>query len=632
MILRTLALCAALSALPLTAWSTPGADLVGEVFEQTQGDREQRIQQLKNLLKSAPSSVAPLIELYLAEQHRLLDEQRPAKRLFRSVSRSSSALSRGGELGLVVLDGLHDLDDEGMALLRSVSEADLPDSLNAERHLLLAAVAAKANQAGPAGEHSRQALLFAASDPSVDRDVRRRLQRLLEGELPPLEPEPVDHVAAIERALAEGDADKVSLLADQLRSMVEPGSDLSLYLDYLTPRMGAAPLNPKLVGVLLPMSGKYRGVGAQIKTAIEKGIEDVGPGIKLQFVDTMDGEDATVKQLEELVLKRGVGMVVGPLRSELAEPVSAAAEALRVPMIGLHQDSTASANRDFVSDGIATPRAQIRALLDYVFEDRAFERFAIFAPDTPYGNAAADLFAEEVKERGGEIMVREHYAADEADLIPYAKALGRKDYEARRAEFRELKREIEEKGGDPKRAVLPPVIDYDAIFLPDNHRRIPVAAAGLAYEEFSIGQFKLDKEVDPLPLLGLSGWNNAELVTSGGPYVRDSVFVDVWLPSSPAAESFSRRYEAQTRRKPNSLEAQAFTVGRILAALGKVQVEDRTELLEALRTLEGEPSATGGRRISLAEDRVDHLLRILTLDNEGIREIERVRVPPPSDP
>lgn len=630
MLFRTLAFVTTLTLGSLTAMAAqPGADEVIQILKQTEGSRDQRADQLKDLLKDAPSNAEPLIALYLAEQYRLLGETRLAKKHYRAVSRSTSPLSRGGDLGLVLLDGINGLDESGRALLRSVSEADLPDSLNAERHLLLASLAAKGDQPQAAGEHSRAALAFAASDPDVDRYIRRLLRGLIDGELPTAKPTGGDPTAALERALQEGDATKVSMLAATLLESAEPDSDLALYARYAEQRLQGATLQPRLIGVLLPLSGKYRGVGNQVKTALERGVDAGGDQVKLVFADTGEGAGQEVKALEDLVLKQGVAAVVGPLRSELAEPVARTAQALRVPMIGLHQDNNAAKERDWVADGLATPRAQIRALLDYTMTERGLRRFAIFAPDTPYGQGAAEVFVEEVQARGGEIKVREHYAPDEADLIPYAQKLGRKDYQARAAEFRQVKRDIQERGGDPGRAVLPPVVDFDAIFLPDGHRRIPVAAAGLAYEEFSIGQFKVDKDTAPIPLLGLSGWNHPELVTTGGPYVRDSIFVDVWLPDAPETLTFIADYESQTRRRPNSLEAQAFTVGRVVAGLSRTQASTRAEVLEALRTLDGEPTATGARRISLDEDRVDHLLQILTLDRDGIRQLERVQVPPP---
>lgn len=615
----SLALATALLVGPASAEPDAAAERIARVLVDAEGDPERAIAALERQIEAASADELPVFELYLAEQYRMLGEGRSAQKLYRSVSRSSSPLARGGDLGMIVQDGLDQLDEEGMSLLGSVAEEGLPQSLNAERFLLLAAAAAAHDQAKVAGEYTSLALKYAATNPVLDRDIRARLRALIEGELPAPSRPSTDDIAALDRAVREGDRARVTQLADRILQTAEPDSDRAAIARYAERRIDA-PLSTRTIGLLLPRSGRYAPIGLQIKRAVELGVASSGGLFKLITIDSGETPEDAIAAFEKLVLQDGVMAVIGPLRTELADGVARVAHALRVPLVGLHQSPTALVDRDWIFDGLATPAAQAQALVTFVIDDREMESFAIFAPDTPYGQASADAFAGQVKAHGGRIAVREHYDATESDLIAFAKKLGRKDYEARAAEFRRIRREIADAGGDPSRAVLPPEIDFDAIFVPDNHRRIPVAAAALAYEEFPVGQFQIDKDKPTIPLLGLSGWNHPELVSTGGPYVRDSYFVDVWWPEDPQVQAFMERYQQETRRPPNALEAQAYTVGRLVGAAGR-ELPTRTAMRERLIALTVEPTGTGATRIDPESRRVNHRIRMLTLDRDGIREV-----------
>ena len=70
--------------------------------------------------------------------------------------------------------------------------------------------------------------------------------------------------------------------------------------------------------------------------------------------------------------------------------------------------------------------------------------------------------------------------------------------------------------------------------------RVPLACAALAYEEFPMGDFQPIPDNPAIPLLGLSGWNQAKLTQSGGPYVRGSRFVDIYaMPIEDGRWSFT---------------------------------------------------------------------------------------------
>ncbi|MDP6933069.1 MAG: hypothetical protein QGG40_09140, partial [Myxococcota bacterium] len=186
--------------------------------------------------------------------------------------------------------------------------------------------------------------------------------------------------------------------------------------------------------------------------------------------------------------------------------------------------------------------------------------------------------------------------------------------------FWKLKKEAEKNDLDPGDVLLPPIIEFDAIFIPDSYSRVPLVASSLAYEEFPVGGFKPKRDDIPLILLGLSAWNHPDLGANGGLPVRDSLFVDAFLATlpSPAIESFVAEYQAEFSRTPGVVDAIIHDATRLLAAAVDIGESDRKAIRDLLPTVELTHPVAGGSRF--APDReVDWQLLALTVDEEGIR-------------
>jgi len=211
---------------------------------------------------------------------------------------------------------------------------------------------------------------------------------------------------------------------------------------------------------------------------------------------------------------------------------------------------------------------QVEALLAEVMDVRKMTRFAVMYPTNAYSEGAARVFTQAVGARGGTVVYTQTYDPEAKDFRAPAKVLGRKDYKARAAEFAQLKRIAERAGGDPDKVVLPPLIDYEAIFVPDTYQRAALVAAALAFEEFPVGKFRPRKEDRPLPLLGLNAWNNDDFPRRGGLYVQDSIFVDAYdaHADTGAANEFRTDWRALGKGDPSVIVAVGYDVGRLAAA------------------------------------------------------------------
>jgi hypothetical protein len=429
---------------------------------------------------------------------------------------------------------------------------------------------------------------------------------------------PADAVHAEERALAHmreclarADWDAAARAAGAFQANY-PASPHLREAGY-TARRAAARVVPdtRKVLVLLPLTGEMAVPAGRLRDAIRMAAE---PALTLEVIDTHGDPATCVAALETGAIEGGASLVLGPLRKEEASACAPAAQALRVPMITLTSSAEGLAAGDHVFRGYPSLEQQIGALLDAAMVDHGLRRFAILHPQTPYGEGAATLFDAAVRARGGEIALRLGYASGQKDYLAVARQLGRKDFQARAAELRAIKKAITREGGDPEKATLPPVVDYEGLFIPDGYQPTALLAAALAFEEFSIGAFVPRRGERPVRLLGLAAWNNEDFVRRGASYVRDSMFVDAFLASSadPTVLDFLDAWRARGAGEPTVMDAVGYDLGRLARV-----VADGGGGLGGLRAARLEASVSGLEGFG-ADRQAQRHYRVLTIGEGGV--------------
>jgi ABC-type branched-subunit amino acid transport system substrate-binding protein len=605
-------------------------DVVEDALAYATTDRSKAVQLLETEIESGPKAkFLPVLTLHAGEQQRLSGDLTAARKWFEA----SLAEDPGGEyadaatLGLTLVEAGNGLTAKGVSELQRIDEKAVLDTQNADRFLLLAVHATREADVSGVNKASKNALRYAKADPAVKARVKGALEKLATGNAPAIVTPGGDGDGSVldraSTALSKGDRARAKSLAEKALAAAEPESFDALRAEYLIKRADStAPVNADRIAVLLPMAGKYEAVGRQVQEAFEFGYRAGGGTRKLVFLDTDGTPEGAVAALEDAVLAQGVVGVVGPLLSDNTEAVVQAAAAMEVPLVSLSQANEDN-EHDWVFQGVPSVGDQADTLARYVIEEENLKAFAIFAPESSYGQRAAAEFREAVEANGGTIQIETFYDPSAPALMDFAKVLGRKDYEARKAEWWRLKRDTEEAGGNLDNLVLPPIVDYDAIFLPDNARRVPIAAAALAFEEFPIGVFQPKKEEDPMPLLGLSGWNDDSLVGGGGEYVRNSRFTATFYAEEQ--QGFVSTFKADTGRTPSSLEAATVDAARLLGAATRSDIRTREDLQQALVAASAANAPTGVSGFQPETRRVDTDIRILTIDREGIKPVTRKR-------
>jgi ABC-type branched-subunit amino acid transport system substrate-binding protein len=289
-----------------------------------------------------------------------------------------------------------------------------------------------------------------------------------------------------------------------------------------------------------------------------------------------------------------------------------------------------------------TAEAQARALADLAMGRRGMRRFAVMAPDIPYGLELANAFWDEVEARGGEIRGAETYEHDRTTFAPLVKDMVGKLYLDEREDYLEQVKEIAKEEKDPfrrRKALerlrdrIAPVTDFDAIFLPDFARNVGYLAPALAVEDVvtatcdpreveKIRKTTGREDLQPVQLLGANGWNDPQLLERAGKYVECAIFVDGFFTGSarPETKAFVDAFQQKFGHPPSILEASAHDAALLLRTSLERGARTRDALRAELARARGVPGATGA--LSFDERReVQKPLFFLTVENRAVREL-----------
>ncbi|QDE88104.1 amino acid-binding protein [Myxococcus xanthus] len=410
---------------------------------------------------------------------------------------------------------------------------------------------------------------------------------------------------------------------------------------------------PRTVGVLLPMTGRYQPIGEAVLRGIQLGLE--GSGVELVVKDTQGDVNKTGQAMEQLAFDDGAIAVLGPLLADDSKRAALVAEELQVPLLTMSRQDGITELGSYVFRNMLTNAAQAEAIADYAMNVKGYKRFALLYPNIPYGVELADAFWDQVVARGGGVRGAERYSHDQTTFTTEAKKLVGRYYLDDRGDYIEGVRDVQgenldafrrRKAMEKVKSGVEPIIDFDAIFMPDDWRRVSLVAPALAVEDIvtnacdprdleRIRKTTGKKELKTVTLFGANQWSSPkgrsglpELVERGGKFVTCSVFVDGFFVDSqrPATrrfvEQYREAYRAETGRDPGLLEAIGYDSGRMLRQLMEQKDAPRTraQMRDAMANLKDFDGATGRTSFNAKREAVKQLF-LLSIDNKGVTEI-----------
>lgn len=394
-----------------------------------------------------------------------------------------------------------------------------------------------------------------------------------------------------------------------------PGSDLAARSEDIIFQLNATKnVSPQTIGVILPLSGKNAPVGQRALRGLEMGLGLHIPGsvFKLAVMDSEGNPDSARRGVERLVKEDNVIAIVGSLLSKTAPAVAAKSSELGVPALALSQRSGLTEVGPTVFRNSLTSGMQVRALVRTAMEDLGMKKFAVLYPNDPYGVEFTNIFWDEVLARGGQITAVQNYSTKETDFrLVIQRLVGTYFGEARHDEFNLRLKELQH--SDKKRSVrqsnletvLAPVIDFDAIFIPDSVKAMGQIAAMLSYND-----------VRNVRLLGTNLWNTRDVAKRSGNFSNGLLFVDSMSPIHTNAR-FVNDYKSLYGVEPSLIEVQAYDSGLILRQLIAAGADSREELTESLTELKHFPGSLGPLSMN-AEREIERPVTALTVDKGDV--------------
>ncbi|NWF91328.1 MAG: penicillin-binding protein activator [Syntrophaceae bacterium] len=332
------------------------------------------------------------------------------------------------------------------------------------------------------------------------------------------------------------------------------------------------------IGVILPLSGDYQHFGERALQGIQFAIKEAESGIKapvlsLLIRDSKGDPSEAEKAVEDLVTKEGVLGIIGPLLSITAEKAAKKARQLQVPLLTLSQKELVEGLGDFVFQNSITPSEQVRALVAYAVKELGLQTFAVFYPNSPYGQHFKGLFAQELARMGGRLLATVAYHEGQTDFSREIRSFFKVTPIKKETSKRTLGEEFEV-------GLL-----VDGLFIPDTHDRVGLILSQLAYFDVTGPVF-----------LGTNAWNGPELIRIAGKSAEGAIFVDAFYKgaSSSRVSRFVKGFQKAYQRDPETLEALGYDGAKILLEiLTSKSVSSPIQMREELRRIQNFQGVSG---------------------------------------
>jgi branched-chain amino acid transport system substrate-binding protein len=347
-----------------------------------------------------------------------------------------------------------------------------------------------------------------------------------------------------------------------------------------------------VLGVLLPLSGPFSIYGKEVLKGIQLGMglsndSSGNPGLTLLIRDTEGSPEAAVAALEDLANIQKVMAVIGPVSSTAAGAAAKKSQEAGVPIITLSQREGIVEQGDMVFRNLLTPAQEIEGLLDAALNRMGLKRFGILYPDNAYGRYCMETFWGGLEQKGGIVTAAESYAVDQTDFADQIKKMVGLYYPRPESLVKKLEdmRTPEDKKGVPAPEAPEPIIDFDAIFIPDSSQRVAMIAPQLAFYD-----------VLGVQLLGTSAWQSQQLIEMAGKYVQGAVFCSGFAPNAvdPDVRAFVDAYRENFDGDPDILAANGYDTIRLLKKiLAEESIRTRRDLRAALLESPGMKGVSG---------------------------------------
>lgn len=378
------------------------------------------------------------------------------------------------------------------------------------------------------------------------------------------------------------------------------------------------------IGVLVPLTGDQQSYGNQalngIKTAFELAKQN-NPNFNIQlFVEDIGmGGDAAKQAIQKLINENQIIAAIGPLSSKDTEAIAEIAQINNLPVISMSPGENITTLGSTVFRNSITKKEQAVALALFLAKTMGIRRSAILYPNNTYGKEFMELFWTEYVKLGGEIRGAEEYNRNASDYeMPIKKLVGLWQKDLRRSELCSRSQtdawyQVKKVGGTFPKCYpleeLPPITDFEAIFVPDSYDKARQILPTLLFYD-----------VEGVQVLGTNLWNTQELLAGSiGNEMEGAVFFDGFLKNNPSPQfvNFMQKYYALYNSEPGILEAQGYDSAiAILQTISKKNPGSREAMTKQLTKINDIRGVTGLMQFNDKHEAVRNLVPLIVDQNK----------------
>jgi ABC-type branched-subunit amino acid transport system substrate-binding protein len=378
---------------------------------------------------------------------------------------------------------------------------------------------------------------------------------------------------------------------------------------------------PVKVALLLPLSGRLAGLGKAMSDAAQMAVFDLAESrFQLMPIDdrgTSDGAAAAARQ----AIAGGAQLILGPLLAGSVSAVAPLATEAGIPVIAFSNDRKVAGPGVYIIG--FTPDTEVQRVISFAAQS-GLTRFAVVAPDNPYGLAVVAAMRGAVDQYEAKLARVQLYDSDTKDFAPVVrKLLGLPDPAAPGAPaaasappsgppagvppFSSAVVVAPPAGGESSSPpVLAPPRSFDALLLAEGGAQLRSLATSLS---------SMGVRSPAVQLLGTGKWDEPDIGNEAALY-------GAWFaaPSSVNREDFDITYRRTFGQSPPRLATLAYDATALAAVLARGPQTDPFN-----RSMLTDPNGFYGRDglFRLGADGVaERRLAILRVDHNGVTVID----------
>jgi ABC-type branched-subunit amino acid transport system substrate-binding protein len=338
--------------------------------------------------------------------------------------------------------------------------------------------------------------------------------------------------------------------------------------------------NPQAVGAILSLSGRARELGEQALRGLmlAAGLPPTSPlppnAAQLIFRDDKADPERAIRAVNELVFVHRVVAIVGPIDAQTSLAAAKRAQELGVPLITLTPAGQVTKVGPMVFRLFPTPDSEARKLVEYAIDKKRNRRFAIFYPNSNYGEVMRDAFSRQVELQGGRVVATQTYE-------PKATSFG------------------------PEIATLKKTV-FDAIYLADTSRQVSLIAPALAAADLWSAPEGgvVPNNAREITILAPGVAFDHQLATTVNRYLQGAVFSAPFDPITATGKGreFADQFQAQFGVAPNIFAAFAYDSYRFVRSAVEHNATSRADVAQYLNKISDMNTVGPSPGFSLSRD------------------------------